>query len=105
MGFARVRSLTVSADGANNQTGWNSIKHGGVVNITAPGAMSATITLQRRGADGVAVDATDNAGNVITFTKVGTYAINPYETQAEYCLNCKSGAFVSGPFTMAVEGR
>jgi hypothetical protein len=105
MGLARKRSLTVSADGTTNQTGWCSCKYGGMVVIEVPGTMSATVTLQRRNADGTTSDATDNNGNVITFTKAGTYTISPNSLQAEYRLNTKSGAFVSGPYTQMIEGR
>lgn len=105
MGFARMRSLTVSADGANNQTAWCSCKFGGVITIEVPGTMTGTVTLQRRGRDGVIVDVTDNSGTVTTFTKAGTYTMSPMSTQAEYRLNCKSGAFTTGPFTMMIEGR
>lgn len=104
MSNARRRFLTVSADGATNQTAWCSCKRGGMVTIEVPGSMSATVTLQRRGGDGVIVDVTDNAGTVTTFTKAGTYTLNASGVQGEYRLNCKSGAFTSGPFTMMVEG-
>lgn len=106
MGFARRRQIIVTADGANNQTPWISLKKGGVAIISAPGAISATATLQRRNADGSIVDVTSNAGAVTTFTTTGTFTIAPNETQAEYRLNMKSGAYVSGqPITMAIEGR
>lgn len=105
MGYARSRSLTVTADGANNQTGPCSCKYGGIATIEAPGVMTGTINLQRRGRDMVWVDVTDNTGTLTTFTKIGTYTIAPQSTQAEYRLNCKSGGFVAGPFTMMIEGR
>lgn len=103
MGKARFRSLTVAADGANNQTAWCSGKFGGMVTIE--GTITGAVTLQRRGADGTTVDATDNSGTVITFTKIGTYTVNPSSTQAEYRLNAKSGAVTAFPFTMLIEGR
>lgn len=103
MGLARRRSLTVSADGVNNQTAWISIKNGGVVSLE--GTFAATVTLQRRGADGNIIDVTDNSGVISTFTLAGTYTMTPASTQAEYRLNCKSGAFVSGPMIMMIEGR
>lgn len=103
MGFARSRSLTVAADGANNQTGWISLKKGGVVTVS--GTITGAITLQRRGADNVARDVTNNSGVVTTFTAVGTYTIAPNETQAEYRLNAKIGAVSAFPFTMMIEGR
>lgn len=103
MGYSRSRSLTVAADGATNQTGWISLKKGGVVTIS--GTLTGAITLQRRGADGVVNDVTDNVGAVSTFTAVGTYTLTPAETQAEYRLNAKSGAVSAFPFTMMIEGR
>lgn len=103
MGFARSRSLTVTADGATNQTAWNSLKKGGVV--TLAGTFVATATLQRRGADGNIRDVTNNSGVVTTFTAPGTYTLAPAETQAEYRLNCKAGAFTSGSLGMMIEGR
>lgn len=106
MGFARRRQIIVTADGANNQTPWISLKRGGIALISAPGAISATTTLQRRDALGNITDVTNNAGVVTTFTTVGTFTIGPNETQAEYRLNMKSGAYVSGqPITLAIEGR
>lgn len=105
MGVAsRSRSLTVSADGATNQTGWCACRVGGLVTIEVPGTMSATVTLERRGKDGVIVPVTDNSGNATTFTKAGTYTISP-QVAADYRLNCKSGSFTTGPFTMMIEGR
>lgn len=103
MGFARSRSLTVTADGANNQTVGVSAKKGGVVTLV--GTFVATITLQRKGADNTWRDVTNNSGTVTTFTAAGTYTIAPNEIQAEYRLNCKSGAFTSGSVTMMIEGR
>lgn len=100
----RSRSLTVSADGANNQTAWCGMRAGGVATIEVPGTMSATVTLERRGADNVVVPVTDNSGNAITFTKAGTYTVSP-QVAADYRLNCKSGSFTTGPFTMLIEGR
>lgn len=103
MGNARSRSLTVTADGANNQTAWNSCKYGGIVTIE--GTITGAVTLQRRGADGVIVDVTDNSGNVTTFTKIGTYTLAPQSVQGEYRLNAKSGAVSAFPFKMLIEGR
>lgn len=106
MGYDRSRSLIVTADGATNQTAPCSCKQGGVVTISAPGAISATVTLQRRGADMVWRDVTNNSGVVTTFTAVGTYTIAPNMVQAEYRLNMKAGAYVSGqPITMMIEGN
>lgn len=102
MGLARKRILVVTADGTTNQTGWCSCRSGGIV--TLEGTFSATVTLQRRGADGVTVDVTNNAAVVTTFTAPGTYTMSP-GVQAEYRLNCKSGAYVSGTATMMIEGR
>lgn len=103
MGFARSRSLAVAADGLTNQTAWISLKKGGIV--TVRGTFSATATLQRRGSDGNIVDVTNNSGVVTTFTAVGTYTLAPTETQAEYRLNVKSGAWVSGTMNLMIEGR
>lgn len=103
MGLARKRILNVTADGANNQTGWLSAKSGAVVTLS--GTFSATATLQRRGADGVVVDVTNNSAVVTTFTAPGVYTLTPDSVQAEYRLNIKSGAFVSGPCYMMIEGR
>lgn len=103
MGQARRRALTVTADGANNQTVWNSLKKGGIVTIT--GTITGAVTLQRRDAAGVISDVTNNSGTVSTFTAVGTYTIDPAESQAEYRLNAKSGAVSAFPFTMSIEGR
>lgn len=105
MSFARRRALTVSADGASNQTGWNHIKAGGIITITAPGAMTANVNLQRRDSNGTISDVTDNSGTAILFTKVGTYTLDPFQTSGDYRLNCKSGQFTAGPFTMAIEGQ
>lgn len=102
MGFARSRKVTVTADGANNQTPWCSCKKGGIATIA--GTITGAVTLQRKGADNVIVDVTDNSGTVITFTKIGTYTISPSLTQAEYRLNAKAGAVSAFPFTMMVEG-
>lgn len=103
MSSARRRALTVTADGANNQTVWNSLKKGGMALLS--GTFVGTVTLQRRDTAGNIQDATTAAGAVITFSAPGTYPIAPTETQAEYRLNCKSGAFTSGTILMAVEGR
>lgn len=103
MGLSRSRSLTVSADGANNQTAAISLKRGGVATIS--GTITGAVTLQRRGADNVWRDATNSAGAVITYTAVGTYPIVTSETQAEYRLNAKAGAVSAFPFTMMIEGR
>jgi len=103
MGFARFRKATVSADGASNVTGWISLKKGGIVTIQ--GTITGAVTLQRRGADNVVVDVTNNAGTIATFTAVGTYTLGPDETQAEYRLNAKAGAVSAFPFTMMIEGR
>lgn len=104
MSFARKRSVTVSSDIATNQTPWCSCKRGGMATIEVPGTMTANVNLQRRGADNVIVDATDNAGTAIVFTKAGTYTLNPSGVQGEYRLNCKLGQFTTGPFTLMVEG-
>ncbi len=102
MGAAtRRRALTVTADGANNQTAWNTLNAGGMVTIT--GTITGAVTLQRRDGAGNISDATDDAGTVITYTKIGTYRINPNNVSAEYRLNAKSGAVSAFPFTMAVE--
>lgn len=103
MGFARSRSLTVTADGANNQTVACSLKQGGVVTIN--GTLTGAITLQRKGADQVWRDVTNNSGVVSTFTLVGTYTLAPNLVQAEYRLNAKAGAVSAFPFTMMLEGR
>lgn len=102
MGFARSRSLTVAADGANNQTQPISLKRGGIATIS--GTITGAVTLQRRGADNVWRDVTTNAGVVTTFTAVGTYTLSPTLTQAEYRLNAKAGAVSAFPFTMMIEG-
>ena len=103
MGLSRSRSLTVTADGATNQTAPISLKKGGIVTIS--GTITGAVTLQRRGADNTWRDATNNSAVVITFTAVGTYTIEPQETQAEYRLNAKAGAVSAFPFTMMIEGR
>lgn len=103
MGYSRFRSLTVIADGANNQTAPISLKRGGIVTIS--GTITGAVTLQRRGADQVFRDVTNNSAVVTTFTAVGTYTISPTETQAEYRLNAKAGAVSAFPFTMMIEGR
>lgn len=102
MGYERSRSLTVAADGANNQTAPCSIKQGGKATIS--GTITGAVTLQRRGADMVWRDATTNAGVVITYTAVGTYDIIGNWSQAEYRLNAKAGAVSAFPFTMMIEG-
>jgi hypothetical protein len=103
MAFARRRSLTVTADGGSNQTPWISAKSGAIVIIS--GTFTATITLQRRNSDGTIVDVTNNSAAVTTFTAAGTYTLNPNFVQGDYRLNCKSGAFTSGPLTMSIEAR
>lgn len=108
MAFARRRAITVTADGANNQTGWNSVKYGGIVTITAVSMTSNTITLQRRDAAGTITDVTDDSGTAITYTKAGTYKIlanNANFVQGDYRLNAKAAAVATFPFTMAIEGR
>lgn len=102
MGFERSRSLTVTADGATNQTAPCSIKQGGKVTIS--GTITGAVTLQRRGADNVFRDATTNAGVVITYTTIGTYDVIGNWAQAEYRLNAKAGAVSAFPFTMMLEG-
>lgn len=105
MGYERSRSLVVTADAVTNQTLPCACKQGGVATISAPGAFSATITLQRRGADLVWRDVTNNSGVVSTFTAAGTYTFSPNMVEADYRLNMKSGAYVSGqPITMMIEG-
>lgn len=82
------------------------MRRGGIAIIEAPGAISATATLQRQDTAGNIVDATDNSGTVITFTKAGTYTINPNNVAGMYRLNMKAGAYISGqPITMKVEGQ
>lgn len=103
MGYARSRSLVVTADGANNQTAPISLKSGGVVTIS--GTLTGAITLQRRGSDMTFRDVTNNSGVVTTFTLIGTYTLAPADTQAEYRLNAKAGAVSAFPFTMLIEGR
>lgn len=103
MGMARRRALTITADGANNRTVWNSLKKGGVALLS--GTFVATATLQRRDGAGNIQDVTNNAGAAVTFNAPGTYTIDPAESQAEYRLNVKSGAFTSGTLLMAIEGR
>lgn len=102
MGYARNRTKTVTADATTNQTPWCSCKKGAVV--TLEGTFVGTVTLQRRGADMNAVDATNNAAAVITFTAAGTYTLSPDLVQAEYRLNMKSGAYTSGTCAMMIEG-
>lgn len=103
---ARNRQLIVTADATTNQTAFITLKQGGMVTIEAPGAISATVTLQRKGSDGNIVDVTNNSGVVTTFTAVGTYTISPNLVPGQYRLNMKSGAYVSGqPITMMIEGR
>lgn len=101
--MARSRSFTVSADGANNQTPFISLREGGLV--TLEGTFVGTVTLQRKGSDGNIVDATGNTGTIVTYTAKGTYTIDCGQTQGLYRLNCKSGAFTSGPLIMMIEGR
>lgn len=101
--LARNRQLTVTADATTNQTGWITLKKGGVVTIRNAG--TNPFTLQRMGSDGNAVDVTNNAGATTVFTANGTYTITPTETPAQYRLNCKSGAYVSGTSNVMIEGR
>lgn len=103
MGYARNRTKTVTADGATNQTPWCSCKAGGMV--TLEGAFVGTVTLERRGADGNTVTATNNSGAAITFTTAGTFTLSPNMLQAEYRLNMKSGAYTSGTCAMMIEGK
>ena len=91
MGSARSRKLVVTADATTNQTAWCSCKEGGFV--TLEGLFSANVTLQRRGADGNAVNVTNSAGGAVTLTLPGTYPIDTCGVQAEYRLNCPSGNF------------
>ena len=91
MGSARSRKLVVTADATTNQTAWCSCKEGGFV--TLEGLFSANVTLQRRGADGNAVNVTNSAGGAVTLTLPGTYPIDTGGVQAEYRLNCPSGNF------------
>lgn len=103
MGLARTRSLTVTADGANNQTVGNFLKQGGIATIE--GTITGAVTLQRMDPAGNWTDVTDNSGTVTTFTKIGTYTINTQNIPAAYRLNAKSGAVSAFPFTMYLEGR
>lgn len=106
MAFARRRAITVTADGANNQTGWNSVRQGGISTIT--GTITGAVTLQRRDSAGNISDVTDDSGNIITYTKIGTYKVlanNGNFVEGDYRLNAKSGAVSAFPFTMAIEGR
>lgn len=100
MGFARSRSLTVTADGANNQTPWISAKKGLVA--TLRGTFVGTATLQRRGADGNAVDVL-SGGSPVTYTAAGAVPFNTNFVQGEYRLNMKSGAYTSGTCIMSLE--
>lgn len=102
MALARNRKFIVSADGAANQTGWLTLRKGGVV--TLEGTFVATVTLERLDAYGNIVAVTDNSGGATTFTLPGTYTIDPASTAANYRLNCQSGDFTSGPMTMMIEG-
>lgn len=102
----RNRSLIVTADATTNQTGFITLKRGGMVTIEAPGAISATVSLECKGSDGNIIAATDNTGTAITFTKAGTYTLNPNQVGGLYRLNMKSGAYVSGqPITIIIGGH
>lgn len=101
--YVRNRQLTVTADGTNNQTAWCTCKYGGMV--TLEGTFVGTVTPQRRGVDGNAVDVTDSAGNVTAFTLPGTYPLNAEFVAGDYRLKVKSGNYTSGSIGILIEGR
>lgn len=97
----RHRAFSLSAQ--NTFSPWITLKRGGV--ITIEGTWSATMTLQRRGADGVIVDATNNTPTVVTYTANGTYTIDPNFPAADYRVGIKTMAYTSGTATGIIEGR
>lgn len=76
---------------ATQNTPWRTVRKGAI--FTLSGTFTGTMTLQRRGVDGVTNTVTDNTGTAITFTKPGTYSITPY-VPGDYSMNCS--AYTSG---------
>lgn len=102
--LSRNRRLTVTANGLTDQaTAWITLKHGGVVTIEGSG--TNPFILERMGADGVVVQATNNSATGISFTTNGTYTLAPTETPAQYRLNQKANTYVSGTSNVMIEGR
>lgn len=103
MAVKRYRTKTITAQ--NQFTDWIALKQGGILTVAAT-AFTANIKIQRRGADGNAVNITDNAGSAITITAVGTYTINAASTPAEYRAGVETGGFTSATaLVLNIEGR
>lgn len=100
VGFIPNRQDSLSAQNTFGQ--WLNLSQGGIITIS--GTWVGTISLQRRGADGNTNDVTDNSGNAITFTKNGTYSINPYLLHGDYRWGFKTGNYTSGTAAGTIEG-
>lgn len=98
-GFVRNAQGTLGA--LNAVSAFITMKKGGI--ITLSGTWVGTIALQRRGTDGITVPVTDNTGTVITFTKNGTYSVNPYLLIGDY--NLIMSLYTSGTATFLIEGK
>lgn len=80
-----------------------SLKQAGV--LTLSGTFSATVSLQRKGADQNWVDVTNNSGTATTFTAPGTYQITPINIPALYRWGVKTGNYTSGSIVGTIEGK
>jgi|GEM_PF-2009506 len=76
-------------------------KRGGI--LTLSGTWTATVSLQRRGANAVWVDVTNNSGTATTFTANGTYTVSPMDVPANFRFGVKTGNFTSGSIVGTIE--
>lgn len=97
----RSRSASITAE--NTFSAPISLKQGGI--LTLRGTWSATVSLQRKGADGNWVDVTNNSATATTFTANGTFTISPLEVSGLYRFGVKTGNFTSGTVLGTIEGR
>lgn len=99
-----IRNRTAAITGTNQFTPWMTLRQGGIITVT--GTFSATLVLQRRGADGNAVPVTNNSGSAVTFTAVGTYTIDPNKFGGDYRVGIATGGtYTSGTANVLLEGR
>lgn len=79
------------------------LKTGGI--LTLSGTFTATVSLQRKDADGTWHDVTNNSGTATTFTAAGTFTVSPVDVPADYRWGVKTGNYTSGTVTGVFEGR
>lgn len=100
IGNKRYRSLTISA--ADQFTDPITLRKGGIATIS--GTFVATIAVQKRGADGVFKNVSDNYGVELTFdAPSNTISINPNGITGDYRIGAT--AFTSGDPFVEIQGN